>query len=321
MDLLEPHITSTFGVSFKTDQGKYWGVSAKFNGDRDIEASSQFKDIWSKFTIEKIDDYHVYLRGITGRYLCRANRNLLQPIEPKKLFPDPTCKFRVYEAGGKVVFRADSHRFLSRMERNGVQNIEAGKFAIDEASRFTVETGSLTPVKEEIESISWGTFKSPTDITPTAIGTYSHRNGGSNNVEKKFAFDRTITTTQTTNWEHSWGVTTGISYTATASVDIGLASGSTSLTLNADVRYDGKKGGNQGTTNTLKFSEQTTVIVPPKKWVTVKMMVKKVDNAEIPFTATIRRTSEIGVTRIIQKGVWRGVMVLDSYIDIQERDL
>ena len=93
------------------------------------------------------------------------------------------------------------------------------------------------------------------------------------------------------------------------------------MTLSAEVRYDGTKGGNKGEIKTTTFTDQTTVTIPPHKWVTVSFMVKKVDNAEIPFTATIKRTSEVGVSRTTQTGVWKGVMIFDSYIEVIERTL
>jgi len=90
---------------------------------------------------------------------------------------------------------------------------------------------------------------------------------------KKFRFQRSIETCQTTNWQHSWGLTAGISYTTEASVNAGVVSGKSSLTLSAEVRYDGHKGGNQGKKKMIKFSDQTTVTVPPRKYVTVKFKV------------------------------------------------
>ena len=321
LDILEPHIRSGLGVSFKGDNRKYLSVIGRSGGVRNIEAEKGNKDFWTKFTIEKIDNYNVYLKSADNKYLSRIHRNGVDHIEAAKSTRDKHCIFRVFDVNGKVSLRADNGKFVSRIYRGDQNNMEAAKGSADIYTQLIVETGSITPVKEVIESISWGTYTAPVDINPTVIGSLQQRNGGSRDLVKNFVFEKTIQTTQVTNWEHSWGVTAGISYTATAGINVGVASGSTSLTLSAEVRYDGKKGGNKGETKTTKFSDKTTVTIPPKKWVTVNFMVKKVNNAEVPFTATIKRTSEVGVSRITQKGVWRGIMVLDSYIEVIERNL
>ena len=321
MDLLEPHMKSGLGVSFKADNGKFLTVIGRSSGQRNIEAAKQYKDNWTKFTIQPIDKSYVYLKAYDGKYLSLIYRGGKNNIEAAKSSPDSFCRFRVYQSAGKVVLQANNNAFLSRIHRGNQQNIEAAKYGIDEPSKFIVETGSRFRVTEEIESISWGTFNPPAALSPTVIGTHVQKNGGSKNIVKKFTFEKTMESSQTTNWEHSWGLSTGISYTAEAGVNVGVASGKTSLTLSAEVRYDGKKGGNEGKKKILKFSDETTVIIPPQKWVTVKFMVKKVDNAEVPFTATIRRKSEVGESIIKEEGVWRGIMVLDSYIDVIERPL
>ena len=114
-------------------------------------------------------------------------------------------------------------------------------------------------------------------------------------------------------------MTTGVSFTSTAGFDIGIASGSTSITISAELRYDGKKGGNEGVTQSTKFSDRTTVTIPPGKKATAKLMVRKIENAEIPFTATIRRKVG-GIPRgtFTEKGTWKGVMVVNSFVRIDE---
>lgn len=321
MDLLEPHITSGLGVSFKGDNNNFWSVIGRSGGRRDVESAKSYKDFWTKFTIEKADDNHIYLKAADGRYLTRMHRGGIDYIEAAKYHRDVFCKFEIYEVDGKIVFKADNGKFLSRVYRDGEHNIEAEKWSIDPFTKFIVETGSLIPVQEEIESITWGDAVVPTSVAPTMLGSYTQANGGSQSIEKKFTFDKSIETTQSTNWEHSWGVTAGISYTTEAGVNVGAASAKTSLTLSAEVRYDGKKGGNEGKKDVMKLVDQTTVLIPSGKYVTVKFMVTKVDNAEVPFTAVIRRSSEVGVTRITQKGIWKGVLVYNSHIQVDERKI
>ena len=64
-------------------------------------------------------------------------------------------------------------------------------------------------------------------------------------------------------------------------------------------------------------SEKTTVTCPAGKYMKNMLKVTILKNAEVPFTATIKRTSELGVERFHQKGTWKGIMVADPFIDIQ----
>ena len=95
----------------------------------------------------------------------------------------------------------------------------------------------------------------------------------------------------------------------------------TSLDFNLEVNYNGKRGGNKGTSKTITFQESEHVKVPVGKIVTANLVMESVPNAKIPFTATIRRTSELGTTTFTENGVWSGVLKFKSYIDIKESDV
>ena len=322
MDLLEPHITSGLGVSFKADNGNYLSVIGRSNNQRNIEAEKSYKYFWSKFTIHKIDNNHVYIQGADGKYLSRIDRDGVQHIEDHKTHKDRHCVFKVFSADGKVVFQADNGRFWSRIYRNSQQNIEAQKSILDDTTKFIVETGASLPVTEEIVDIKWGVFQSPAEINPTALVSQEVTNGGTRDLVKTFILEKTIERSQETNWEHSWGVTTGISFTSTAGVDVGVASASTSITLSAEVRYDGQRGGNEGIKQTIKFNDQTTVTIPPGKKATTTLMARIIENAEIPFTATIRRSvGGISTGDVIERGTWKGVMVVDSFVRTEEESI
>ena len=188
MDLLEPHITSGLGVSFRANNDAYWNVV----GSRKIEAIKSYKDFSAKFTIEKIDQFHVYLKSSeTKKYLSRVQSDDgVNFIEATEIKPSKLSKFEVLESDGKVVFKADNDRFVSRVYRNEYQNIEALKSILDEESKFIVEIGSLTRVKEEIENIDWGTLHAPPagDVTPIVISRFVKRNDGAEELVKEFVF-------------------------------------------------------------------------------------------------------------------------------------
>ena len=152
MDILEPHITSGLGVSFKADNGKYLSVIGRGRGStvRNIEAEKSHKDFWTRFTIEKIDDYHVYLKAADNQYLSRIHRGGVDHIEAAKPSRDKHCIFRVFDVNGKVSLRADNGKFVSRIYRGKQNNMEAAKNSPDKFTQLIVETGSITPVKEVI---------------------------------------------------------------------------------------------------------------------------------------------------------------------------
>ena len=134
----------------------------------------------------------------------------------------------------------------------------------------------------------------------------------------------TFTETSETSWERAWGITTGFTYSAWAEVSAsflgGGASAGASWELSLEVNYNGKKGGNNGTSKTTTIRDTTAMTVPSKKKVTASLLVELLEDAAIPFTATIRRTSEIGTTFTTARGTWLGVMKLNSMIHINEED-
>ena len=196
MDILEPHINSGLGVAFKADNGKYWSVIGRGDSSgsrRDIEAAKTYKDFWTRFTILKIDDNHIYLKSADGKYLSRIHRSGDDYIEAAKTSPDVHCVFQVLADSGKVMFKANTGKFLQRVYRQGEENIEAAGNSANVYTKFSVETGSTDPITEEIINVQWDTFNSPSTINPTAIVSQEAINGGSQNLIKTFTLEKTIT--------------------------------------------------------------------------------------------------------------------------------
>ena len=142
-------------------------------------------------------------------------------------------------------------------------------------------------------------------------------NHGSEIVESDLPLESSLTTTNETSWESGWGITTGLKFSSEFKF-MGMGS---SLEFNLEVNFNGKRGGNKGTSKTISFQESEHVKVPVGKKVTANLVMESVPNAKIPFTATIRRTSEVGTTTFTEKGVWSGVLKFKTYIDVKESDL
>eukprot|EP00091_Calanus_sinicus_P005615 TRINITY_DN16070_c0_g1_i1.p1 TRINITY_DN16070_c0_g1~~TRINITY_DN16070_c0_g1_i1.p1 ORF type:complete len:293 (-),score=35.03 TRINITY_DN16070_c0_g1_i1:439-1251(-) len=211
MPLLEPHINSGLGVSLKAHNGKYLSVIGRYYANvPNIEAAKDVKDAWTQFIIEKVGEDTVYLKSAkSNKYLTRWDAH---SIWAAKIKPDQYCLFTVYEEGGKLVLKGDNGYFLSVIDRGGIFHIESIKNGIGKWSRFVVETGSVTPVKEELVSVSFGKFQETKDIKPMAAAVRTVANNSSRDVLKTVSLAWTHTTSQQTSWEHAWGVTTKHSF-------------------------------------------------------------------------------------------------------------
>ena len=91
-----------------------------------------------------------------------------------------------------------------------------------------------------------------------------------------------------------------------------------SVTIEMSASYGGSSTQGGGKTTTQSLAENTKVVIPPHKRLKCELMLQKQEDAELPFTATIERESDVGVTTIYQSGVWRGVVVFNSFVRITE---
>lgn len=307
MELLEPYIDGNLNVAFKADNEQYWSRI----GSKEIWSSKDTKDAYTAFKVEKIpsDLTCVYLKCVSnGKYLSRDGAYY---ICANKSIADQYCVMEVYESNGKVVFKNRScGKFLTRWCPT---HIFARKDGADKYTQFIVEPASLTPVKEEIKNLVWGVMSDARIERPSVLDTKEVVNKGSQPLEFDVALERNLTTTSETMWESGWSVTTGIK------VKTQIFSAEFTASLTAE--WNGKKGGTNSRSTTTIIRESTKVTVPPNKKVVAKLFVTLLDNAEVPFTATIERTSFTGTNTITVRGKWKGVIAFNSRIVITEEDL
>jgi len=96
-------------IILKADNNDYWRV-VPIQTTRVIETSKGI-DNSTEFTVETIDDSHVFLKDCSGKYLSSSVYVLL--IIPSK-FPNAYSEFKVYVfADGKVAFRTGNGRYLT----------------------------------------------------------------------------------------------------------------------------------------------------------------------------------------------------------------
>ena len=124
------------------------------------------------------------------------------------------------------------------------------------------------------------------------------------------------TNTQSTSWEHNWAI--GVETSATVGFDVGLASAEVTASFSAGYGGNNVKGNEKS--STIELGEETKIVIPPNKMVKCDLMLRKVDDAELRFTAKIVRESDAGVTTFYQDGVWKGVIVFNSFVTITKED-
>lgn len=318
MPLLEPHINSGLGVSLKAHNGKYLSLIRGFFFPiaKNVYADKHAKDEWCKFIIEKVGENTIYLKSAkTNKYLTLWGPH---DIRAEKSKPDQYCLFTVHEDGGKLILQGDNGLFLGVHGSSLMSEIESRKGGIDEWTRFIVETGSITPVKEEILSVSFGKTNDMKYMKPLTAAVRSVSNRSSKDVSKTVSLEWAHTASQQTSWEHGWGVTAGFTYKSSAGI-VGIASASFEFSL--EINTHGTYAGNRGTSETITLTETQPLTVAPGTQVTAELLVSKIDGAELPFTAKIRRTSEVGTVEFEERGTWKGVLVWKTWLDVKETKL
>ena len=311
--MLEPHMISGLGMAIQSATRYFW--NRKDNNYVYLDTKSKSRT--TRFIAEKASEDTIYLKGESGKYLEMVPYNdgniYMRELD---LFPSRKCELQVVPYRGRVAFRLkENGKFLQ--DEGNMNDLIAKGTSLNEKTLFTVQTGSIRDVKEKIVDI---TFRNSYDIAkmkPTAVQSKVIVNKGSQPAVKVVDMSWSETKKQTTTWENNWNI--GVSSTAKGTFDSGFAKLEMSVTMSANV--GGKAGQGAETSNTLRLAESTRIVIPPKKMVTCDLMLRKVDNAELKFTAKIERESDAGITTFYQDGVWKGMIVFNSFVTISEEDI
>ncbi|XP_051512753.1 aerolysin-like protein [Myxocyprinus asiaticus] len=302
---LQAYIGAEEGVALQADNGRFLSCVYQRSNIYNIEAAKTTKDSWCKFIVEKVDDSKVRLKDQRGVYLSRIHRSGVDHIEAAKAKSDEFCEFSVFTRNGKVIFRADNGLFLSRCFR-GNQNIEAVKDGVDECCEFSLSIGDIISPVFEIVNIDFGKIPDLSD-KPSMVKSDYYINESSVNQSHTFKLNWMDTVTETTTWTHTWGLSTTVSF------------GFLLLSAEVTISYSGQYGTSSSKEKTISMSEETAITIPPKTKITVKLMVNKDDHAEIPFTATIKKTKANGqVEMFTENGIWKGVVYENVRLKIEE---
>merc|ERR1719167_580773 len=313
--LLEPHIITGLGVAISNRVGRYWRKSDSSNDKDMVILDGESKSAFTRFLVEKASEDSIYLRGEAGKYLTMYQKSGKIFMREQELFPTSKCELQVVPRGRKLAFRLkETGQFLGN-HKNGKDLMAIGVSLTDNAL-FSIETSSEREVTERIVGISFQDETDATKIQPTAVQSKVIVNKGSQPAEKTVSMTWSETNTQSTSWEHNWAI--GVGTSATVGFDVGLASAEVTASFSAGYGGNNVKGNEKS--STIELGEETKIVIPPNKMVKCDLMLTKVDDAELRFTAKIVRESDAGVTTFYQDGVWKGVIVFNSFVTITEED-
>jgi hypothetical protein len=129
------------------------------------------------------------------------------------------------------------------------------------------------------------------------VATDKSDNWSSETVMTTLGVTYTTTSRDTTRWQHAWGLelTAELRIQLEASFAWGMFSASgPSGFLNARVGYNGSYGTESIVTKELTFAESKAFPCPPLSSCIFKLITTKLDKVEVPFVATVQRSTEVG---------------------------
>ena len=301
------------GMAIMSSSGNFW-IRKK---DGFVYLDTKSKSRYTRFLAEKASEESIYLKGESGKYLTMVpylDGNIY--LKESEHFPTSKCELQVIPHRGKVAFRLkENGKFLQ--ERGNQKDLIAAEGSLNNQTLFTIKTGSIRDVKERIVGISFRNGSEFDNIPPVVVQSKVIVNKGSKPAEKNVMMSWTETNQQSTTWDHNWSM--GVSTSVAPGFNVGFAA--VTLTVGLDAGYEVSNQQQNQTSNTIAVSEETKIVIPPQKKVNCDLMLRKVDNAELKFTAKIQRESDAGITTFYQDGVWKGVIVFNSFITITEDDV
>ena len=145
-------------------------------------------------------------------------------------------------------------------------------------------------------------------MKPQALSAQRIHNPTNAEVETTLEFNEKKTISETTSWTHSFEA--GVKWSV--GVNVGIASASSEVHLSYGFTY----GTESSLTTEKSFTKSFHVKVPAHTSVEVQLVVKKMDNAAIPFTATLKRVVNGKTTLVKKTGTWKGVLYSDDTVKV-----
>ncbi|XP_069842972.1 uncharacterized protein [Dendropsophus ebraccatus] len=301
---LSMYVGAEEGVSFQTDNEMYWCSGC--NGKQYLIYAREMKDLGSKFRISVLPNGKVLLQDFRDMYVSWANLDGIVHLETEKCMPDELCEFDVLHDGQKVIFKASNGLYVCRTFRSHEVNIEVGRSSMEECCRLRPGLGDMYGPCFDISSIELGDI-SKLVCRPCVLKKDTFVNKTEVEQSHGFALSWETRTTETTQWNTTWGLNTNFSASFTV------------LGFEANITYNGTMQKVASTNRSIVEKRSITVNVPQRTKVTAQLVVSKMENATIPFTAYIRKTKVSGdIVDLEEKGVWKGLVYSDVTLETKQ---
>jgi len=115
-------------------------------------------------------------------------------------------------------------------------------------------------------------------------------------VTTTLSFSYTTTKTDTTVWQRGWGFE--FSASMETHFDIPLVGGG-SYSVSTTMSYDGSEGEEHTVSEEQIFKETKDFPCPPHSRCEFKLILRKLDNVDMPFVATVRRNMEVRLNTVL----------------------
>ncbi|KAM9324282.1 uncharacterized protein PAF06_000303 [Gastrophryne carolinensis] len=292
------------GVSFQTDNEMYWCSCC--NGKRYRIHAREMKDLSSKFQVSLLQNGKILLKDFRDMYVSWVDCDGTKFLETEKSTPDELCEFDVFNDGEKIILKASNGLFICRSFKHHGDLIEAGRAVMDDCCRLRTGMGDLYPPCFDIASVELADV-SKLNCRPCVLKKETFVNKTDVTQSHGFTLIWDTRSTDSTQWETTWGLNSSYSTTVTI------------MAFQATISYSGSFQKMATTNRSIVEKRSITVNVPEHSKVTAQLVVSKMENASIPFTAFIRKTKVNGETiDLEEKGIWKGLVYDDVTLETKQ---
>ena len=175
--------------------------------------------------------------------------------------------------------------------------------------RYRLVVGAINDIRIRVVDLEWGDPDEAFQSSPSQVAKDSTENHSDTEITTTLRVEHTSSTSDTTVWEQAWGFEYSVEWSGSVGIP-GVIGGTTTATATAS--YNGKYGTENTVTSSETFEQTKTVVCPARTRCVLKYVASKLDNYDMPFTATVERSQDEGAPiQWEEEGVWRGVQAFD----------
>jgi len=303
------HVYDIFSYHSTHGSGAYFGLH---NDDLEVY---QMKTYMNKIIIRKGDRPHTYRADLTfwDGHDIKHHHDHVSSLTDKNRY----LKSVPLDNGGTVALQCKNNKYLKWGSSFSQHNEPCTSEGICSACKFRVEIGSLNPFFIEIVDIAWGEPMGDIVENPSVLATDQQNNWSDQIITNTFSISYTDTTVDTTTWKNSWGFEFGTSL----ETEVKFFKTGVKFTVSSTIKYSGEVGGSTSETSSTKYDKSAQYPCPGKHRCIFKLVGRHLNNAAIPFTATVRKTDGFQTETWTEEGIWEGVKVYDTYTEYNTEEL